>query len=268
MMIGLWKRAVTAAVLLPVVAFATHLGPAALAGLLALVALLGAVELGRIAKAKGVEPPRWFLGPAAVLLVFSHAGFIRLDVSAALVLITVLVIVVELVRRERKILLDLAVVLLGSLYLGLLPAHLLGFYKLGRVGIDDPLPVYFALALVWGCDTMAYCTGSVIGRHRLLPSVSPSKTWEGAIAGIVGSVALAVGLGGWVDGLSMGGRVLAGILAGVFGQIGDLAESMMKRDAALKDSGRAIPGHGGILDRIDSLILAVPVLYYGLRWIR
>jgi phosphatidate cytidylyltransferase len=112
-------------------------------------------------------------------------------------------------------------------------------------------------------DTAAYYVGSLWGRHKLLPKVSPNKTVEGAAAGLAGNVAGAL-MYGWLffpTWLSFAGLPLA-LLVGVAGQLGDLSESMLKRGAGVKDSGQLLPGHGGVLDRLDSLLFAAPVVFY------
>ena len=119
---------------------------------------------------------------------------------------------------------------------------------------------------MWSSDTAAYLFGSILGRHKLWPSVSPSKSWEGAVAGLLTPIAFAIGFGGWVSGCSIPERIVAGVRVGVIAQIGDLCESLMKREASIKDSGKAFPGHGGVLDRIDSLVLVIPILYSWLRF--
>jgi len=118
------------------------------------------------------------------------------------------------------------------------------------------------LALVWVCDSCAYYFGKRLGKHRLAPVISPKKTWEGSIAGLVGATAFGAAAGTWwlLPELGPLRGALAGALASTAGQIGDLVESLWKRGAGVKDSGAFLPGHGGFYDRIDSLLFAAPVL--------
>lgn len=121
----------------------------------------------------------------------------------------------------------------------------------------------FLLLCVWVCDSAAYYVGSAIGRKKLAPAISPNKTVEGAIGGTLGAAGAAIlltmfNLVPWSTGFSLA----AGLAIAVLGQMGDLAESMLKRDAGVKDSGSLIPGHGGMLDRVDALLFTVPVFYY------
>jgi len=127
-----------------------------------------------------------------------------------------------------------------------------------------PRMVVFLLALLWVGDSLAYFTGRAIGRHKMAPELSPGKTWEGAAANLVGSVLVAVVAARWID-LPLIHLCAMAALANVAGQIGDLTESAYKRAAGAKDSGLLLPGHGGLLDRVDSLIFAAPVVWYYFR---
>jgi phosphatidate cytidylyltransferase len=124
----------------------------------------------------------------------------------------------------------------------------------------------FTLALVWAGDTLAYFVGRSIGRMRMAPHLSPGKTWEGAGANLAGSVLVSLVAQRW---LSIPTHHLIGmaVLANIAGQAGDLLESAYKRSAGLKDSGALLPGHGGMLDRIDALVLAAPVVWYYFNWL-
>jgi phosphatidate cytidylyltransferase len=125
-----------------------------------------------------------------------------------------------------------------------------------------PRAVLLLLLLVWGCDSFAYYTGKAFGRRKLAPRVSPNKTWEGTIGGLIGATMIGAAAGTWWVFPEMGPErgALAGALASSAGQLGDLVESMWKRGAGVKDSGIFLPGHGGFYDRVDSLLFAAPVL--------
>lgn len=153
-------------------------------------------------------------------------------------------------------------VVLGGLYIGnCFARHSLLLYEVGRGRW-----VFAALAAIWTCDTVAYFVGKFAGKYPLSPAISPAKTWEGALAGFLGAVvggtvvAVAFEPSAWR--VALGGSVLLGVV----GQVGDLAESLLKRCASVKDSGTLLPGHGGLLDRVDSLIFAMPALYWYLRF--
>ena len=156
-----------------------------------------------------------------------------------------------------------ALLLVGVVYI----AGLLGHLILLRALPDGPDLVLFVLAVTWLTDSAAYFGGRAWGRHALAPRVSPNKTIEGALSGFGGALA-AAWLGGllWLPGLAVSDIVTLALLLGGVGQIGDLAESKIKRLAGVKDSGGWIPGHGGLLDKIDSLVFTAPTFYYYLVW--
>jgi phosphatidate cytidylyltransferase len=118
------------------------------------------------------------------------------------------------------------------------------------------------MGIVWAGDAAAYYGGRAFGRHKLAPSISPNKTVEGSIAGLAGSVLAGILLGSWLLERQLGFLVLASLAAAIAGQLGDLAESALKRSAGVKDSSSMLPGHGGMLDRLDSLIFAAPVFFW------
>jgi len=157
-------------------------------------------------------------------------------------------------------------------YLGFLPGHWILLRELpSTVGLPYEVGGYwllYAAGLTWLSDTFAYIVGSLLGRHSLGSAVSPKKSVEGVIGGLVGTVLCAWLLAPfWAPFLAFWQILLVGIMVSAAAQVGDLFESLLKRDAAIKDSGSIIPGHGGFLDRVDSMLFSVPVFYYFLRWI-
>ena len=124
-----------------------------------------------------------------------------------------------------------------------------------------PRVLLFACVITWAADTVAYFVGRGFGKHLLAPKLSPKKTWEGSVAGMVGSLVVAYAFSYWIK-IPLGHLLAMGAIGNVAGQMGDLLESAYKRSAGVKDSGGLLPGHGGILDRIDALILCIPVIWY------
>jgi phosphatidate cytidylyltransferase len=124
-----------------------------------------------------------------------------------------------------------------------------------------PRLLLFALAITWAADTTAYFTGRAIGKHPLAPHISPNKTWEGSIGSMLGSLLIAYAFSFWIK-IPLPHLLAMAALGNIAGQMGDLLESAYKRSAGVKDSGGLLPGHGGILDRIDALILCIPVIWY------
>lgn len=147
----------------------------------------------------------------------------------------------------------------------------IGAVMLLHAGPDGPFRLMFALFLIWAADVGAYFAGKAFGRHKLAPEVSPGKTWEGVIGGVVLSL-LIVGIAGtWLfhlRGSAWPPFVLMCIAIVLISIVGDLGESLLKRQAGAKDSGTLLPGHGGLLDRVDSLLAALPAMAIGLRWLQ
>jgi phosphatidate cytidylyltransferase len=158
---------------------------------------------------------------------------------------------------------DIGVNSAGLLFIALPLSAVVRIHGLPIIG---PKLLLFTLLLVWVGDTLAYFVGRSFGRLPMAPQLSPKKTWEGAAANLLGSVIVAVALFRWLD-IDAFQAVLMACLANVAGQAGDLLKSAYKRGAGVKDSGHLLPGHGGILDRIDALILAAPVVWYYFRFL-
>jgi len=178
----------------------------------------------------------------------------------------VLSLVWLLVRQRREgAFVGWAWTLGGILYVGFLLS-----YFVGLRGLEDGRNwVFLAILVTFGSDTAAYFVGRMLGRHKLAPTISPGKTWEGTIAGFAGAIVIAL-LFTLPTPLQLpigyGQAVLLGFLVSLFGQLGDLAESLLKRNTGVKDSGRLLAGHGGFLDRIDSIVFAGVVVYYYVVW--
>lgn len=159
---------------------------------------------------------------------------------------------------------DCGLVLFGFLYLPLLLGHLALLRSLpqGREWI------FTVMLIVMASDTVAYFVGTAIGRRRLYPAISPKKSVEGALGGLLGGIAGAlIAKFLWFEPLPVGAAFAIGVVLGLLGQIGDLFESLLKRSFGVKDSGTIIPGHGGLLDRLDSLLFAFPPAFYLARWL-
>jgi len=168
-------------------------------------------------------------------------------------------------RNLKTGLLDTAVVVFGAFYVAWLLGHLILINRLA----NGPFLIFFLFLVTWANDTAAYYVGTLLGRHPMAPVISPRKTWEGAVGGLLGSVAAAFACRAWfLDSLSLNETVWLGLMIGLAAPLGDLCESALKRSASVKDSGRFIPGHGGMLDRVDSLIFTTPVFYYCLLAMR
>ena len=160
---------------------------------------------------------------------------------------------------------DLSHTIFGIMYCGFMFCGLV-FIRLGVPGLAGGILAVGVCLSVWANDTFAYFIGSAIGKHKMAPKISPKKSWEGFFAGIVGSVIVWMLLPLFVPTLSWGWAAVAGVLCGVMGVFGDLAESRIKRGVGVKDSGNIMPGHGGLLDRSDALIFASFAAFAVLTW--
>lgn len=182
-----------------------------------------------------------------------------------LILIPV-ILAFEMFRRKSEAIINFATTVGGITYLGLCLLPLIAIRQGDRLMPDNfPMAIVVSILVsIWTCDSFAYYGGRLFGKHKLFERVSPKKTWEGAICGIIGSVAAMFVIYRIVFPISMIPMIdiiIMGLICGIFGQIGDLAESHLKRDAQVKDSSQLIPGHGGVLDRFDSLLFVSPLIY-------
>lgn len=273
-------RILVAAAGIPLALLLIHLDGWYLGGLLVVAAAIGAHEFYSLASARVARPVRWLGIPAAALLVllavhdpvFAVWGGRGLTLLMALVLLTACAVVFYRGIDEEP-LLSASATVLGALYTGgtLSFAVLLRSLPevMGTIPVhrwEGTLLVLLPLAVTWAGDTGAFFVGRSIGKTRLAPRVSPGKTVEGGVGGLVASTAVGVAAGFVLDGFGtipmsplVGGVI--GLVLGAAGQLGDLAESLLKREAGVKDSGRLLPGHGGVLDRLDALFFTLPLAY-------
>ena len=259
---GLVWRLVTSAIGIPLLLAVIYVGGPLYVAVVAVALAAGVFEFVRALKVgdNGLTlvaiAGTAALAGAAAWSSAAVAGALSLSVAASLV---VLVLSGEVPVRLPAWGLALA----GLLYVGLLGQHFVALRELAE-GRDW---VLLALFTTFATDTGAYAVGRFIGRHKLAPTISPGKTVEGAVGGLVAGAVAAWALAR-VLGLDQPvvAMLVLGAVAAVAGQLGDLAESLIKRSAGVKDMGTLLPGHGGVLDRLDSLLFVVPLVYYVARW--
>jgi len=199
---------------------------------------------------------------ALALPIMAYLGDVRwLSLTLFLSMVAVTISVILTASQAAHCLPMLVYSIFGVLFLSWTLSHLI-LLRLLPVG---PWYMLFLCAVVWVGDSAAMYVGKSLGQHKLAPAISPGKTWEGAIGGIIGGVGTAVvSAGCWLPHLLLWQCIVLGLCISLTAQLSDLAESMLKRYAGIKDSGGLIPGHGGMLDRIDSLLFAAPTLVYAL----
>ncbi len=263
---NLAARVGVAVVAIPLVLYAAFAGGPALAIFAALLTLVGAWEWAELASLRHMKPlyVLTILGPAALLaaqLLDEHAVW-----AALLVALPAAALPLALAGpwKQEGALRSAGATTLGIYYAALFTLMIPVGRGAGAVAPSEGgVLLASGLAMVWLCDTLAYFGGSTLGRHKLAPQASPNKSWEGAFSGLIGAI-----LGGWAgyllfspDEIALWELLTIGAIVGVFGQLGDLAESMIKRDAGVKDSSSILPGHGGVLDRFDSFLYAILIIW-------
>ena len=272
---GILLRLTTAFVLIPVVVALIWL-PLLQPGYVVMVALLvflGASEFYKMAKHAGIEVAGRVGVLAAVLLAVSagYAEYYGYTSGAVLLLAIFLVALVHLFSMRHTIA-GVSASILGIVYVGYCGSYFIALHQKPTVGAAL---VTMLLVLIASSDTGAYFIGKAIGRHKLAPKISPKKTIEGSTAALL-SGALAGAILYWLKGQmhwtsypawSLTAYMVTGVCLSVVGQLGDLFESMLKRNAGIKDSGTVFPGHGGALDRCDAFLFGAPALYYLLPFI-
>ncbi len=270
----LMLRVATGVVGAPIVLYAVWAGGLVWLSLVSMTVGLGLFEFYRMMRAKGLRPYRLLGVASGMLLIWSRSPIIAADTNMLFALILLALMTSELFRRDtRYAVYHLATTLFGVVYVGWLGAHLVLLRELphslvpSRAYADGWVYVFFALIVSWTTDTAAYFVGSRWGRTPLAPRISPKKSVEGGLGGLVCGTLAGGAIALWrPDILSVPAGLGVACAASLAGQAGDLVESLIKRDVHIKDSSQTLPGHGGILDRLDAVLFAVPVVYYAFRF--
>jgi phosphatidate cytidylyltransferase len=249
------KRVLTALVLVPFTVYTIFFGPQWFFILVATaMAALCFFEFSGLVEANGIEPPGLAGGLLGVTMMFD-VSFIRLVAIGSLLL-----------ALRLK---DLATAMAHAAATVLGAAYIFGAW---RCAIDlraiHPNWIFYAVAINWAGDIAAFYTGKVFGKHKLAPRISPAKTWEGTFGSIAAAVVFGLAFRHWLlPQVPLWGMVGLSIVTNIAGQLGDLTESALKRGAGVKDSGTMLPGHGGWLDRLDSNLFTLPVVYAALMFL-
>jgi phosphatidate cytidylyltransferase len=265
------KRLLSALIAIPILTWLIWYGSWPFLILIIAGILLGLFELYNMPKVKGLRILRITAMVCSVLLALCAYWGNIYYLSILLTTSILLLLSMQLFgKRPLETITNLSYAVLGLIYVGWLLSHQLLLKKV-LFGREYILLLFW---ITWLGDTGAYTFGTTLGRHKLIPRVSPKKSIEGAIGGLLFSIASALlayflleespFLGKWLSspGLSLAHYLILGLILGIVGQFGDLCESLLKRGAEIKDAGGIIPGHGGLLDVMDSLLFTSPVMYY------
>jgi len=277
-----WKRVATAAVLIPFVVGIVLWGSTAImAPAVGLVTLLALFEYFALGEAIGHRAYRFWTATCALLLVFAQWNaliqgprgmqrvvwvgvgglWLALPTLEDVFLFFLVGVAVLTLWTKRPMVEALPAAGISASGLLLVAFPLSYAIRLHSIPMRGPQLLLFAMVIIWVGDTAAYFVGRSIGKHALAPHLSPKKTWEGTVASFLGSLIVAVIFARFMT-VPLRHLLAMAALGNVAGQVGDLLESAYKRSAGIKDSGSILPGHGGVLDRIDALILAIPVVWY------
>jgi phosphatidate cytidylyltransferase len=267
-------RIITSIVAFPILIVLTWFGNPWFAIAVAMLAIAGAYEFYRIASCLNIKPLAFFgIAACFLLCLIPLAGYIdtryyNADMLKLLFLVAAMIIsfIILLFRKnEYRSLNNWVWTVGGLLYIGLMFSY---WAEIPNPSIPQGrFWLFWAILVVIVSDVGAYFTGKSLGKHHMAPNISPNKTWEGAAGGLLASILIAV-LFGYLFFLpvELWQLALLGTVIGVLAQCGDLVESLLKRNAGVKDSGNFFPGHGGVLDRVDSYVLVGAVVYYFLRF--
>jgi len=261
-------RLLTIAVAVPIIFLCTYLGGISFLLLVLLLALFSLNEFYALMVKKEYQPS-FLVGNffTVFFILFAYFALKRNWEPAHSAILTVAVAVALgsgiFLKKTKDSIPNLAITLFGLIYIGWLFSYLLFI----RALTDHGAFLFFLMLTIWANDVAAYLVGKKFGRIKLSPYVSPGKTVEGAVAGFVVCVTAAAIFSFYVKELNLTHGLILGVIIGIMAQISDLVESLIKRDAGVKDSSNIVPGHGGVLDRMDSFILTAPVVYYYLVWL-
>ncbi|HRP01869.1 MAG TPA: phosphatidate cytidylyltransferase [Candidatus Kapabacteria bacterium] len=266
----LGKRVAVALIGIPLLLYVIYSGSIPFFIAIIIISTISLWEFYEIARNKGTQPLTilgLLVNIISLTLLYLHS--INFNITQYY-LITFLLFIIcaflfQLFRKENNSISNISITIGGLIYINLMFAslYMLREFHLffGKVIEFNPmLLVYSFIISIWVCDSAAYFVGSKFGKNKLMPSISPKKSWEGAVAGFIGSVLSMLIFNLITNNFSIIHSLVIGVLVGTAGQIGDLSESQIKRDANVKDSSNILPGHGGFLDRFDSIMFVSPII--------
>ncbi len=263
-------RVIVSIVAIPLIVLASYFGSYYFFFFSLAIGLISYYEFSGMVKKNIANVNLWF-GLLAVCVIITNQFYHAVDLIPLLFVVILLLLMIELFRNKGSVVKNLGATVLGIIYIGLFSSALIAireFYP----NVNELYPrggfvIISMLAAIWVCDSAAFFGGTALGKHKLFPRISPNKSWEGALLGFLFAI-LTMLLAKLIvlDFLSWTNVIVLGIIIGIIGQLGDLVESSIKRDAGIKDSSSIIPGHGGIFDRFDSLLFSAPAIWLYLKY--
>ena len=262
-------RVLVSIIAIPIILAASYFGGYYFLFFVLVISLISFYEFSLLVRNKNMHV-NMLIGLLSVFFFVVNSYLKLLDNYTSFLIVIVTLCIVELFRNKSSALLNLGATFLGIFYIGLFSSALISireFYILPEENyLKGGLLIISIFTSIWICDSAAYYIGTAFGKHKLFPRVSPKKSWEGTIAGFVFALlTMIVSKLIILNFLSWNSIIGIGIIVGTFGQIGDLIESLFKRETGVKDSSALIPGHGGIFDRFDSLIFSAPLIFIILK---
>lgn len=263
-------RIIVSAIAIPAIVAVTYFGHVPFLIFVLTISLIAFYEFYIMLKSKNAIV-NLLLGAIAVAYLVINQYYFLLNVYDFLVIWFVVLLLFELFRNKESALNNLGATLLSVLFMGLFGSALIGireFYSIDHeFYLNGGYLIISILVSIWVCDSAAFFGGTALGKHKLFPRVSPNKSWEGAVFGFLfAMITMIIAKSVVLDFLEWMDVIVIGLIIGIIGQLGDLVESLIKRDAGVKDSSALIPGHGGIFDRFDSLLFSSPVIYFYLTY--
>ena len=259
-----FQRAITAAAFVAVLLSCTFYSHITFTALFTLITLLGTWEFYKLVEKDGATRPQRVMGAVTAGVMFvTNAVFsmTQMNIRVLLFIFPFIfsIFIIELYRKKEQPFRNIAYTILGIIYVAV-PFTLLN-YILTCKGNYAPQILFGFFFILWSNDTGAYLTGSLLGKRKLFPRISPGKSWEGSIGGALITYGVVFLISSWYTIINLRDWMVIGNILIIVGTLGDLVESLLKRSINVKDSGTLLPGHGGILDRFDSLLMATPFVF-------
>lgn len=263
-------RVIVSIVAIPLIVLASYFGSFYFFYFTLAIGIISYFEFCGMVK-KNIANANFWFGLFTIGFIITNQFHHIIDFVPLLFIVILLLLLIELFRNKGSVVKNLGATILGILYIGLFSSALIAireFYpNINDLYHRGGYVIISMLATIWVCDSAAFFGGTAFGKHKLFPRISPNKSWEGALFGFVFAI-LTMLLAKLVvlDFLSWANVIVLGVIIGIIGQLGDLVESSIKRDAGVKDSSFIIPGHGGIFDRFDSLLFSAPAIWLYLKY--